>query len=124
MEPDSSHSPLSSDPRARICGISAVASCALADVFQSRFWTLSFGRLSLSWWTPQVHVELDRKQFFAIEHDFKIVLRDRALIPGSSRTRADPRRVRPDRLPLRFSPSLYWEVCIEDAASDNTSAEP
>ena len=37
---------------------------------------------------PPVHVELDRKQFFSIELDFKIVLRDRALMLGSSRTRA------------------------------------
>ena len=71
MDPDSSHPPLSSNPRARICGNSAVASCTLADVYQSGFWTLEFGRLSLSWWTPLVHVELDRKQFFSIELDFK-----------------------------------------------------
>ena len=71
MELDSSHSPFSSDPRARICGDSGVASCALADVFQFGFWTLAFGRLSLSRWTPLVHVELDRKQFFSIELDFK-----------------------------------------------------
>ena len=54
----------------------------------SGFWTLAFGRLSLSRWTPLVHVELDRKQFFANELDFKIVQRDRALMPESSRTRA------------------------------------
>ena len=70
---------------------SAVSSCTLADVFQSGFWTLAFGRLSLSQWTPLVHVEIDRKQFFAIELDFKIVLRDRALLPGSSRTRGSIR---------------------------------
>ena len=99
MESHASHSPFSSDPHARMCGDSAVASCALADVFQFGFWTLASGRLSLSRWTPPVHVELDRKQFFAIELDFKIVFRDRALM-------LDPRRVRPDRLPLRFSPSL------------------
>ena len=39
MEPDSSHSPCSSDPHARICG---------DDLYQSGFWTLAFGRLSLS----------------------------------------------------------------------------
>ena len=36
--------------------------------------TVQFGtiwRLSLSRWTPLVHVELDRKQFFSIELDFK-----------------------------------------------------
>ena len=89
MDSESSNSPLSSDPRARICGNSAVASCTLADVYQSGFWTLEFGRLSLSRRTPLLHVELDRKQFFSIELDFKIVLRDRrALIPESSRTRA------------------------------------
>ena len=88
MEPDSSRSPFSSYPRARIFGNSAVASCALADVFQSGFWTLAFGGLSLSRWTPLVHVELDRKQFFSIELDFKKVLRDQALLPESSRTRA------------------------------------
>ena len=83
-----SHSLFSTDPHARICGDSEVASCAVADVFQFGFWTLAFGRLSLSRWTPLVHVELDRKQFFSIELDFKIVLRDRALMPGSSHTRA------------------------------------
>ena len=62
--------------------------CALADVFQFSFCTLAFGRLSLSRWTPPVHVEFDRKQFFTIELDLKIVVRDRALMPGSSRTRA------------------------------------
>ena len=40
MEPDSSYSPFSSDPRARICGNSAVESWTLADVYQSGFWTL------------------------------------------------------------------------------------
>ena len=88
MEPESSHSPFSSDPHARIFGDSAVASCALADVFQFGFWILAFGRRSLSRWTPLVHVELGRKQFFAIELDFRIVLRDRAFMPESSRTRA------------------------------------
>ena len=62
---------MSSNPRARICGNSAVASCTLADVYQSGFLTLELGRLSLSRWTPLVHVELDRKQFFSIELDFK-----------------------------------------------------
>ena len=71
MESDTPHSPFSSDPHDRICGDSAAASCALADVYQSGFWTLEFGRLSLSWWNPLVHVELDRKQFFSIELDFK-----------------------------------------------------
>ena len=71
MEPDPSHSPFSSDPHARICADSAVASCTLADVYQSGFWTLEFGRLYLSRWTQLVRVELDRKQFISIELDFK-----------------------------------------------------
>ena len=110
MESDTPYSPFSSDPDDRICGDSAGASCALADVFQSGFRTLAFGRLSLSRWTPLFHVELDRKQFFPIELSCR----------GRPALELDPRGVRPDRLPLRSSPSLYWEVCIEHAGSDNT----
>ena len=73
----------------------------LGDVPQFGFWTLAFGRLSLSRWTPLVQVELDRKQFFAIELDFKIVLRDRALMPGRLALELDPRRVCPNRLFLQ-----------------------
>ena len=89
------HSPFSSNPHDKICGDSEAASCALADVFQSGFWTLAFGRLSLSQWTPPVHVEIDRMQFFSIELDFKIVLRGRALMPGSSRTRGRSAKISP-----------------------------
>ena len=111
MQSDTTHSPLSSDPRARICGNSAVTSCTLADL--CGYWTLEFGRLSLSPWTPQV--ELDRKQFFAIELDFKIVLRDRAIVPGSSRTRARSAKSLP-----KSTFSAIGEVGLERAASDKT----
>ena len=66
MEPDSSHSPLSSNLwklGSRVVNSGQTCTSLVSG--------LEFGRLSLSQWTPLVHVELDRKQFFSIELDFK-----------------------------------------------------
>ena len=88
VEPDSSHSPLGSNPRTRICGKSVVASWTLADVFQSGFWTLAFGRLSLSRWTPASPCRARSQTVLLHRARCQIVLRDRALMPGTSPTRA------------------------------------
>ena len=74
----------------------------LGDLLQFGFWTLAFGKLSLSRWTPLVQVELDRKQVFA-------------LMPGSSRTRARSAKSLP-----KSTFSAIGEVGLKHAASDNT----